>query len=79
MRFCAMRRIAWAADCIATGHHMDDQAETVLLHLLRGSGLAGLCGMRPRTGDIARPLLAERRAGIEAYAVESGLTLAHGT
>lgn len=62
------------ADCIATGHHMDDQAETVLLHLLRGSGLAGLCGMRPRTGDIARPLLAERRAGIEAYAVENGLT-----
>lgn len=62
------------ADCVATGHHMDDQAETVLLHLLRGSGLAGLCGMRPRTGDIARPLLAERRAGIEAYAVENGLT-----
>lgn len=45
------------ADCIAVAHHADDQAETVLMHLMRGSGLKGLGGMRIRTGDIVRPLL----------------------
>ena len=39
------------ADCIATGHHQDDQAETVFYHLLRGSGLRGLQGMQPRNGS----------------------------
>ncbi|MDP9276409.1 MAG: tRNA lysidine(34) synthetase TilS [Chloroflexota bacterium] len=46
------------ATAIATGHTRDDQAETVLLHLTRGSGLAGLAGMRPLREGIARPLLA---------------------
>lgn len=61
------------ADCIAVAHHMDDQAETILLHLLRGSGLTGLAGMRPRTEKIVRPLLGVRRNEIEAYARENGL------
>lgn len=52
---------------IATGHHKDDQAETVLLHLLRGSGSRGMGAMRPRQGDIIRPLLCVSRAEIEAY------------
>jgi tRNA(Ile)-lysidine synthase len=46
------------ATAIATGHTRDDQAETVLLHLTRGSGLAGIAGMRPLREGIARPLLA---------------------
>lgn len=61
------------ADCIAVAHHMDDQAETLLLHLLRGSGLAGLAGMRPRMGTLVRPLLGVRRSEIEAYAQAHGL------
>ena len=44
-------------DYIAVAHHADDQAETVLLHLLRGSGARGLCGMAPLRGRILRPLL----------------------
>src|SRR6185503_21309487 len=50
------------AGAIATGHTIDDQAETVLLHLARGSGLQGVAGMRPLRDGIARPLLAIGRA-----------------
>jgi tRNA(Ile)-lysidine synthase len=45
------------ADWIALAHHQDDQAETVLMHLLRGCGLKGLVGMRETEGDLYRPLL----------------------
>lgn len=52
---------------ICVAHTQDDQAETVLLHLLRGSGLAGMTGMRQLQGDIARPLLTITRAQTETY------------
>ena len=48
---------ACGADVIAVAHNLDDQAETVLMHLIRGSGTDGLAGMRPRSGRIVRPLL----------------------
>lgn len=52
---------------IAVAHTADDQAETVLAHLLRGTGLAGLGGMPPLTGPVFRPLLVVRRAALRAY------------
>jgi tRNA(Ile)-lysidine synthase len=52
---------------IAVAHTADDQAETVLAHLLRGSGLAGLAGIHPRTGKIVRPLLGVKREELRAY------------
>ncbi len=55
------------ADTIATGHTRDDQAETFLLRLLRGAGASGLSGVRPRRGDIVRPLLDIRRDELQAY------------
>ncbi|MDE6006155.1 MAG: tRNA lysidine(34) synthetase TilS [Muribaculaceae bacterium] len=55
------------ADRIAIAHNSDDQAETVLLNLMRGSGVAGLRGMRIDTGTILRPLLGFSRAEIEHY------------
>lgn len=65
---------------IAVGHNADDQAETVLMHLLRGSGLAGLRGMQPLSPApgapdlwLARPLLAISRAEIQAYCAEHQL------
>lgn len=56
------------ASRIATAHHREDNAETVLLHLLRGSGLQGLGGIPPVRGRIVRPLLETSRAEIDAYA-----------
>lgn len=56
------------ADKIAVAHHLDDQAETVLMHLLRGSGADGLSGMDRKRGDIIRPLLGIRRKELEEYA-----------
>ena len=58
---------------IAVAHHREDQAETVLFHLCRGTDLRGARGMLPVNGQIIRPLLAESRASIEAYLTEKGV------
>ncbi len=52
---------------IATAHNQNDNAETVLMHLMRGSGIKGLAGIAPRRGDVVRPLLGTTRAEIEDY------------
>ena len=72
LRYGFLRRLksALGADVIALGHHRDDQAETVLLHLVRGSGRKGLTGMAPRSGDLVRPLLGVGRADILSYLTE---------
>ena len=61
-----MRRTA-KADLIATAHHADDQAETVLMRALRGSGPAGLAAMAPRRGRLIRPLLPFRREDLARH------------
>jgi tRNA(Ile)-lysidine synthase len=58
---------AVAADRIATGHTLDDQAETVLMRLLLGAGPRGLGGIPPVRGSYIRPLIDRRRAETEAY------------
>ena len=55
------------ADVIATAHNADDNAETVLLNLVRGAGLRGLCGIPPVRDKIVRPLLCVTRGEIEDY------------
>lgn len=76
MRYAFLREAAEkaGADVIATAHNLNDQAETLLLHLLRGSGLRGLGGMEPVHGDVIRPLLDTSREEIEAYLQENGLS-----
>ncbi len=74
-RYGRLHQAAAEAGCafVATGHTRDDQAETVLLQLLRGSGPDGLAGMAVRSGRVLRPLLgvtrAETRACCEALGV----------
>ena len=60
------------ADCIAVAHHRDDQAETMLLNLVRGTGLRGLAGMQPKHDDIIRPLLCLSRKEILQYLESRG-------
>jgi tRNA(Ile)-lysidine synthase len=59
-------RVEHGATAVLVGHTADDQAETVLLNLLRGSGSAGLAGMPARRGNVVRPLLGSRRADVRA-------------
>jgi tRNA(Ile)-lysidine synthase len=68
-RYAALRRASEnaGATVIATGHHADDRAETVLMRLLRGSGPRGLAVLPPRAGDLVRPLIRARRSDIEAH------------
>ncbi|MBA3944564.1 MAG: tRNA lysidine(34) synthetase TilS [Herpetosiphonaceae bacterium] len=79
-RYAFLRDVATAVgtDDVALGHTADDQAETVLLRLLRGAGPTGLAAMRPRTElatglVLLRPLLAITREEIEAYCAAHGL------
>lgn len=58
---------------IATAHTMDDQLETVLLNLLRGTGLRGLCGILPQRGVFVRPMLCVSREDVEAYLAQNEL------
>lgn len=75
-RYAFLRRVASErrAAAIATGHTRDDQAETVLLHITRGSGMAGLAGMRPSREGIVRPLLCVGRAETAAVCAAAGVT-----
>lgn len=61
------------ADRIAVAHNANDNVETMLLHLIRGSGLTGLTGMLPRRDNIVRPLLTTTRAAIEEYCTRYGV------
>lgn len=68
-------RHSWQATAVALAHHADDQAETVLMRLLRGAGPGGLAGMSYRNSrGFIRPLLELSRAELVAYLTERGLT-----
>ena len=62
------------AERVAVAHHMEDQAESIMLHLIRGSGLKGLTGMKHMRGNIIRPFLDIHRSEIEAYLGERGVS-----
>lgn len=69
LRYEAFREIAARQGCvrIVVAHNRDDNDETMLLNLLRGTGVSGLCGMSPDTGTLCRPMLDISRAEIEEF------------
>jgi tRNA(Ile)-lysidine synthase len=77
-RYEALAALLDVGDCLLTAHHRDDQAETVLLQLLRGGGPSGVAGMpfavQLGPGRLVRPLLDQPRAALRDYAVGCGLT-----
>jgi tRNA(Ile)-lysidine synthase len=74
-RYAALEiaRAELSATAVLVAHTADDQAETVLLNLLRGSGASGLAGMPARRGHLVRPLLGARRADVHALVADRGL------
>lgn len=86
LRYAFLERVARdaGAACVALAHHADDQAETVLHRILRGTGLRGLAGMPKRRPireasdvEIVRPLLSFRREDCRAYLKQRGLGFVH--
>lgn len=67
-------RAAQGCPWLLTAHHGDDQRETVLMRLARGSGVAGLAGIRARNGEVLRPLLGFAKAELAALCADHGLT-----
>lgn len=61
-------------DKIATAHHKNDNAETILMNFMRGSGISGLCGIPYERGNIIRPFLDVKREEIETYCENNGLS-----
>jgi tRNA(Ile)-lysidine synthase len=61
-------------DWLLTAHHADDQLETMIMRLNRGSGVAGLAGVRRRRGRIVRPVLGWRRSELAAVVAAAGVT-----
>ena len=73
LRYAFLRQAAHGA-FIATAHTSDDNAETVLMNLMRGAGIKGLSGIPPVRGDIIRPMLTVTRREVEEYLREQGQT-----
>lgn len=75
LRYEFLERTAEENGCtrIATAHNADDNAETVLLNLTRGSGTKGLCGIPPVRGAFIRPILDKSRKEIEKYLLENNI------
>lgn len=73
LRYAAFNEVAGAGGRIAVAHHKNDQAETVLFNICRGSGIKGAGGMQPVRDNVIRPLLCVTRDEIENYLSENGL------
>lgn len=72
VRYAFLERVA--GGLIATAHTANDNIETVLFNLSRGTGISGLCGIPPVRGNIIRPLILATREQVEAYCVEKNIS-----
>lgn len=75
VRYAFLERAARENDArLATAHTLSDSIETMMINLVRGTGLKGMCGIPPVRGNIIRPLIQDTRREIEAYCQENGLS-----
>ena len=75
VRYEAFAKALWnERGKIAVAHNSNDRAETMLFHLFRGTGLTGVCGIRPVNGNVIRPLLCFDRTEIEQWLSEKGIS-----
>ncbi len=72
-RWFEMTRVQYHAGSIAVAHHRDDSVETVLMNLVRGTGIRGLTGISPKNNRVTRPLLCLSREEISQYITERGI------
>ena len=72
-RWFEQLRVQYNAAAIAVGHHREDNVETAMLNMLRGTGIAGMAGIAPRSGHVVRPLLDVTRSEICRYLQQQGL------
>lgn len=73
-RWFEQLRLDLGADAILVAHHRDDNVETVLMNMVRGTGIRGVSGIRPVNGHILRPLLDMSRSDIESFLARRGET-----
>lgn len=66
-RYALFDELCGADGVVAVAHHMEDQAESIAMHLFRGCGMEGLVGMRPKSGNVIRPFLGLHKADIRAF------------
>ncbi|MBO4687924.1 MAG: tRNA lysidine(34) synthetase TilS [Clostridiales bacterium] len=76
-RYAFFREIAGEKGVIAVAHHLEDQAESVAMHIFRGAGMEGLCGIRPRNGNIIHPFLCLHKSEICDWATSEGIPYCH--
>lgn len=74
VRYEVFESVAGKDGAIATAHNLNDNAETVLLNITRGTGNKGICGIPPKRGNIIRPLIETDRKQIEQYIIDNNLT-----
>ena len=73
-RWFEKQRIHWEAQAIAVAHHRDDNVETLLMNLIRGTGIRGLSGIQPKNGFVVRPMLAVSREEIQNWFAKRNLS-----
>lgn len=76
LRYAFFKRVSkkYGLNKIATAHNKNDNAETILMHFMRGSGMTGLCGIPFKRGNIIRPIIEISRDEIEEYCADNGLS-----
>lgn len=79
LRYAFFNRLISTGRCdkVATAHNLNDSAESVLMHLFRGAGISGACGIAPQNGAVIRPLLACERREIDGYLHENHVEYMH--